>query len=330
MATIRKRGNRFQVQVRRQDRPAISRSFIRLNDAKEWARTIETEADRQGLVADRAPLRRLTLGDVLIRYRDEVAARQKSAATEIVLLNAFLRHPICLKSLASLAASDFSRYRDERLTVVAPTTVKREFNTVRRMFNVARDDWGLPLAENPVSRVRLVALDNRRERRLRAGEYERLMASAATRRQPLIAPIIVLAIETAMRRGEMLAMRWDHLDLERGQVTIPHTKTGRPRTIPLTAMAVSTMASLPRTEDRIFPITPNALRLSWSRVVKAAGVEDLHFHDLRHEAISRFFELGLTLPEVAAISGHRDVRMLLRYAHASPEELAKKLERMPG
>lgn len=138
-----------------------------------------------------------------------------------------------------------------------------------------------------------------------------------------------------MRRGELLAMRWGDVNWERNTIRIPVTKNGHPRIIPLTPQGRQLLLEWARrsgheprgfgAERSIFPVRENALRLAWDRLCKRAGITDLHFHDLRHEAISRFFEKGLSVPEVALISGHRDYRMLARYTHMKAEAIAHKL-----
>lgn len=124
------------------------------------------------------------------------------------------------------------------------------------------------------------------------------------------------------------------MDLRRRSVTILESKNGYSRTIPLTSKAVELLHSCrdlggrgDQANDGVFPITANALRLSWERLCRRSGVQDLHFHDLRHEAVSRFFEIGLSVPEVASISGHKDMRMLMRYAHADRKGIDAKLAR---
>ena len=132
-----------------------------------------------------------------------------------------------------------------------------------------------------------------------------------------------------MRRGEMLNMRWRDLSVATRTLRIPITKNGHPRTIPLSSGALATLRTLSdggaSGDERILPITQDAAKMAWKRVVKQAGLADLRFHDLRHEAISRFFEKGLSVPEVALISGHRDPRMLFRYTHPRAEDIAAKL-----
>jgi integrase len=132
-----------------------------------------------------------------------------------------------------------------------------------------------------------------------------------------------------MRRGELLAMRWSDVDLRGRKVKVTRTKNGHPRSVPLTVKATETFTSIEEKGDCVFPITANAARLAWERLKRRAGVTNLRFHDLRHEAISRFFEKGLNVPEVALISGHRDVRMLLRYTHPMNEGILRKLDSSP-
>lgn len=154
-----------------------------------------------------------------------------------------------------------------------------------------------------------------RERRLQPGDEERLLASAYLCRNPLIRVIIELALSTEMRRGELLALRWEDIDWQNRSAVIRDPKNNTARHVPLSKRSLKLLDGIERRGDQIFPISPNAFRLTWERVRRRAMLSDLHFHDLRHEAVSRFFEIGLTAPEVASISGHRDPRMLFRYAH---------------
>lgn len=326
MATIRRRGNKYQVQVRRKGQSPVSRSFLVRKDAETWARQMEVQADRHELPGDRKALGRITLGDLVRRYRETVTPRKRGSEPERIVLTAFLRHPICGKSLSAIRTADFAAYRDQRLAEVTPATLKRQLSPIHNLFEIARDEWRLPLLQNPLDKLSLTVDAGRRERRLRDGEWERLVEAARSRKNPYVLPIIILAVETGMRRGEILGMRWEHFDVERRSLLIPHSKNGHARTIPLTPTAHALLNSIRRDGDNVFPITANAFRLAWERVKKRAGIDDLHFHDLRHEAISRFFELGLTAPEVALISGHRDMRMLFRYTHPTRARIAEKLD----
>jgi integrase len=324
MAAIRKRNDRWQVQVRRKGFDPISRSFLLRADALEWAREIERQADRRELLPNKKQLEAISLRDLVIRYHDTVVKDKKSAEIEGIILKAFLREPICKRKLSDISPKDFATYRDKRLKTISPISLKRQLAPLSHMFQIAIDEWGIPLKENPLDKVKLKAKDQRRERRLRDGEHETLINAARTRSNPLIEKVVVFAIETAMRRGEILDLRWDQVDLKRRSVTILESKNGYSRTIPLTPNAVTLLQSLDRQSDRVFPLTGNALKMAWGRMLEGTGIGDLHFHDLRHEAISRFFEMGLTVPEVASISGHRDTRMLLRYAHSQMSRVYEK------
>lgn len=333
MATIRKHRGKHQVQIRRKGFPTISRSFTNFADAKEWARHMERQADRGELGPDRKVLDTITLAELLSRYLDEVVPTKRHGETDTFALKLVLRHSISKKRLSDLSHIDFTSYRDERLKKVSPATLKRQLTPLRHMFRYAHDEWDIPLRDSPLSKVRLTEADKRRERRLREGELDRLLKAAGKTRNPFILPVVRFALETAMRRSEILALRIRDVDIERCTATIRMSKNGHSRTIPLSSLAVAiletTLAVMSddakASNERIFPITALALRLAWDRLTKRAKIDDLHFHDLRHEAISRFFEKGLTVPEVASISGHRDIRMLLRYAHADKGKLAEKL-----
>ena len=183
------------------------------------------------------------------------------------------------------------------------------------------------LSSNPVDRVKMPPSSPARDRRLEVGEFERLEEAAKQTKNPHIWPVIVFAIETGMRRGEILGLRWEHVDLDRRIVYLPLTKNGRSREVPLSAKAAEVLAKQHQRNDAESPfsVTPNGFRLAWEKLRRRAGLSDLRFHDFRHEAISRFFELGLNIPEVAVISGHRDPRMLFRYTHLRAEELVDRL-----
>ena len=325
MATIRKRTNRWQVQVRRKGLRSINHSFHTYKDAEAWARHMEVQADRSVLPPDLKALERLTLGELVLRYRETITPIKPSAATERIVLAAFHRHPICSKIVSELRTADFVAYRDERLRKVKPSTVSRQLTIIHHLFEVARKEWALPFQTNPLTDLSVQGSDQRRERRLRAGELDRLLIAAKASRNPVLVPIILFALVTAMRRGEILAMRWVHIDRSSQSLLIPETKNGHSRTIPLIPEAFQLLDLISKTDDRVFPISANCLRLSWERLRKLAGLVDLHFHDLRHEAISRFFEAGLSVPEVALISGHRDVRMLFRYTHPMRTQILSKL-----
>jgi len=325
MATIRKRNGKWQVQVRILGGRPTTRTFHRRQDADRWALDTEAQIQRGTLGVGIEDLRRTTLVDLISRYRDAVTPRKRGRKNETIMLNALLRQPFARNSLANLTAKHFSQYRDDRLETVKPATINRELTALSHIYTTARSEWGLPM-ENPIKGIARAKGEFARNRRLREGELDKLLGATQKFRKPHLRQAIEFAIETGMRRGEILSSRWEHLDEGARTLTIPTTKTGRPRTIPLSSRALAILSSqrVAKTE-RPFPLTVNAFALSWKRLIEHSKLQDLHFHDLRHEAVSRFFEMGLTVPEVALISGHRDPRMLFRYTHLRAEDVVAKL-----
>jgi integrase len=198
---------------------------------------------------------------------------------------------------------------------------------------VAANDWGIPVPGNPVKMITLPKSDKARTRRLEAGEEQRLLIGANDQLQR----IITLALETGMRRGEILSIKKSHINYSKSVLLIPSTKTNEPRTVPLSSAAIASLREQMRASQRhsgkVFALTDTPLFTYTARGVSGAflklcrkvKIDDLHFHDLRHEATSRFFEKGLNPVEVATITGHKDTRMLMRYTHLRAEDLVRRL-----
>jgi len=325
MATIRKRGSSWQVQVRREGHPPMSKSFPTKGEAAAWARGIEAQLDRAELLPNIRDLCKLTVADLLTRYENEVTPTKRGEKAERSRLQTLRRHTISQVRLSDLSGASAVRYRDDRLKQVQSASVRRELVVLRHVFEVAKSEWNIPLASNPVRSIKLPKDSKPRERRLEDGEASKLFDAISKRSAWYVRPFLALAIETGMRRGELLSIRWRYVDLQKRTLKVQQTKNGDARTVPLTPRAVEVLSSLEKIGDKVFPIKANAVRLAWERLRAKAGLEDIRFHDLRHEAVSRFFEYGLSTTEVASISGHKDIRMLFRYTHLKPENIAEKL-----
>lgn len=326
MATFRKRRGKWQVQIRRQGQPPLSRTFVLQADASAWARLIEAKQDRGDGVVDTRPLRSTTIDALLERYLTTVTVRKRGADIEAIRIKCLRRTELARLSLAAATPDRFAAYRDRRLAEVSSATVRKEMALLRHLFRIARQEWNLPLAVNPLADLQAPAPAKARTRRLSPEESERLTVALKGLRSRTMRALIQFALETGMRRSELAKCRWTHIDCSARTLLIPNTKTDIARTIPLSSAALATLDALGRNADGlIFPVTTNAIKLAWQRVRNWARMPDFRFHDLRHEAISRFFEHGLSVPEVALISGHRDVRMLMRYTHLKAETVAAKL-----
>ena len=326
MATIRKRGSKWQVQVRRNGQAAVSRSFNSNRDARAWGRQMETLADTGKLDKVHQTTAKRTVKDLLTRYLEEVSVQKKGHGRETYTINALLREDFADQTINEVTPSVFAAYRDRRLGEIKGTTIRRNLGIIQHAFDIAVREWGWPIKINPVRSIRKPDTSNSRDRRLLQGEEGQILRECRVCKNPWITPCVQLAIETAMRRSEILRMAWVDINWDKRTLLIPETKNGHPRTIPLTAEAVDLLKRLPRNIDgRVIPISANCLRMAWGRALRRAGITGLRFHDLRHEAITRFFERGLSVPEVALISGHRDYRMLARYTHLRAEDVGKKL-----
>ena len=153
MPTIRRRGNKHQVQIRRLGVCSLSRSFHALKDAQAWARHMEVQADRRDLPADPRVLQEMTLGQIVVRYRDQVTPLKRTCRNERIALNAFLLHPICRRLLSEIKRADFAAYRDERLRAIKPSSLKRSLVPIHHAYELAKTEWGLPIRENPVFKL---------------------------------------------------------------------------------------------------------------------------------------------------------------------------------
>lgn len=330
MATITKRKRGFCVQIRRKGYAPISRTFATKRDAQEWA--LEEERKRSSPRVKHLLLdpRKITLREVLTRYLSDITPTKISHDTEHYRIAKIVRAPIADLSLFDLTPSVIAKFRDERLLVVKAATVCRELHLIKQSLNIAKREWGYDLAENPVDMVKYPKIRNARNRRVTDREIDDLIeALEAIDRHDIIA-VIRFALETAMRRGEILTLEWRHVDLQRRTAHLPRTKNGYARTVPLTNGAMEILLKMDRTSGNklVFNVSSDALKMCWRRIIFKTELDDLHFHDFRHEAISRLFEMGLSMPEVALISGHRDPRMLMRYTHLVPFQLAQKLAGM--
>jgi len=327
MPSIRKRNQKWQVQIRRKGSTPVTRTFTRKSDAEHWARSMEARADRHDLPHDVQELKRISVANLLVRYRDTVVERKRCRVVERSIINVMMRAPFAHVMLSELSPTLLSEYRDARLAIVAPVTINRELGLLSHAFNIARTEWGIPLASNPVAGIRRPSVGPKRDRRLLSGEFRALMVAARQCRNHHIRPLVMLAILTAMRQGELLRIQRADIDFGLRTLHIPLTKNGEPRTIPLSKRACQVLHYLNARSDnvRLFPISTESVKNAWQRLIRRAEISGLHFHDLRHEAVSRFFERGLSLPEVALISGHKDPRMLFRYTHLKAEHVARKL-----
>lgn len=340
MATFRKRSGKWQVRIQRTGLPDVSKTFLLKSDAEAWARTLESEIDR-GVYIDRSQAERTTLADILKRYMDEVSVKKRGGDTERIRIRKLINdESIARYKATALSGQLLSRWRDKRLLEVSGSTVNRELTILSHAINVARKEWGIHI-QNPIELIQRPRQNRARERRLSAQEETDLFVQLAQGQRtckgtyskggshnPNLLPIVQIALETGMRMSEVVSLQWELVNLEVRTATLPLTKNGEKRVIPLSQKAVAVLAAL-KPEHPVGAVflgtTTEAVKRGFSRACVRAGIVDLHFHDLRHEATSRLFEKGLNLMEVASITGHKSLSMLKRYTHLKAEDIALKL-----
>ena len=329
MATIRKLRGRWQAQVRRRGTKPRCKSFDTKQEAEKWARDLEGQVDRFGAAPDTKILERTTLEQLLERYQREISPTKRGSVQEIQRIDVLRRHDLAYRTLIGLSQQDIASFRDERLQSVAPSTTVRELAILSHVLEVAIRDWGLPLAKNVVKLVRRPVIRNERSRRLSGDEEHRLLDGCDGGQTPYLKTLLILAIETGMRRGELLGLQWADISHNRRVITLAMTKNGSGREVPLSTRAFVALMDWKGHaqvgQSTIFPMTPGALEQTWRRLLVRVGIKGLRFHDLRHEGVSRLFERGLNMIEVSSISGHKELRMLKRYTHLSADDLVARL-----
>lgn len=335
MATFRKRATQWEAQVRRNGWPTQSKTFPKKSEAIRWAAVIESEMTRRTFV-DPARLKSLTLGDLFRRYAEEISPTKKSQREEQIRLGAFLRDPLSETRLVDLTGRRLAIWRDQRLTKVSGSTVNRDLNLISHVCNIARKEWDIAVG-NPIADIRRPKQNRGRTRRLSLAEQERLIKALTPSpragtgvftgpQNPWMVPLVLLALETAMRRSELLAMQWDQVCLPECYARLLETKNGTSRDVPLSSTARKILEQLPRDPSgQVFPVSPNAVKLAFTRATKRAGIPDLHFHDLRHEATTRLSDKLENILELSAVTGHKTLSMLKRYYHPKASALAAKL-----
>jgi integrase len=325
MATIRQRGKRWQAIVKRKGYPTQAKSFALKADALKWARMHERKQDT-GEWLDRTEANQTTFSELCERYKLKVSKGKRGADIEAYRLAALQRSALAPFAVSAITGRVIAQWRDKRLESVSGSSVAREMELLSHIFAVAIREWGFGLSQNPVSFVRKPKRADARDRTLSDDERAALLSACDQCRNIWIRPVVVFALETAARRGEILSLTWGAIDLNKRTAKVSG-KTGR-RVIPLSPVAVNLLKCLARNLDRqspVFPVTVDALKHAFVRAVNRAGLYNFTFHDLRHDALTRLARLGLSVLELRAISGHTTANMLQRYVKIEATELAKKL-----
>ncbi len=325
MATFRKRSGSWQALVKKKGFGQIGRTFDTKAEAESWAKIVEAEMVR-GVFFSRKEAESTTLSDALDRYEREISSIKKGHLQEKKRIRSWKTHPLAKRFLATIQGKDIAAWRDARIkSGSSANTVRLDLAVISHLFEIARKEWGMEGLHNPVKAIRMPSPPAGRDRRLQPGELEMLLESSSEEMNH----VIRFALETAMRRGELAGMTWEMVDLKKRTVTLPETKNGQKRIVPLSSVSVAILKErigTRRLDGKVWDIGPDAISQDFAKACRKAGISGLHFHDLRHEATSRLFEKGFDTMEVRTITGHKTLQMLARYTHLRAEDLVERMK----
>lgn len=305
-----------------------TKTFDRRPAAAAWIARREEELRQPGAL-ERAARSGDTLADAIDRYTEK--SLKQIGRTKAQVLAAVKTYPIAGMAAASIQAQDIVNFADELSRTRKPQTVGNYLSHLSSVFAIARPAWGIGLdyqamkdAQAVLKRLGTVKASDRKERRPTLGELDALLTLYADReRRTLMAPmthIILFALFSTRRQDEICRIRWDDLDEDGSRILVrdmknPGEKFGNDVWCDLPPEALAAIRCMPKVRDEIFPYNAGSISASFTRACKLLDIEDMDFHRLRHEGVSRLFEMGKGIPQVAAVSGHRSWSSLKRYAH---------------
>lgn len=276
-----------------------------------------------------------TLAEAFEQYRLRVSILKKGYAQEVYRIRQISRSFLGTMRPREITSVEAARYRDMRLQMTNPktnrllssATVRLELALLSNFFDIAKVEWGI-CDDNPISKIRKPKIPPGRDRRLTVREERQILRYAYKHINPELYSIVVVALETAMRQGEILKLRWENIRLKEQIAHLPDTKNGSKRDVPLSIKARDALIRLGvKSSGPVVTYTSNGVKATWRVMMKRLAIQDLHFHDLRHEATSRFFELdNMDVMEISTITGHKSLAMLKRYTHLKAQRLVHKLE----
>jgi|TARA_B100000959_G_C14876235_1_gene580535 integrase len=336
MGTIRKRkskrGNVYYAEVRQKNSKSIGKTFLKRTNATRWIKEVEYQLDKQTYV-DFRETARLTLGDLLKRYRDQITPKKKSGECETFKLNLMLRHKIAKKRLLDLRTKDVLDFKNEikindgKYYPRAASTINKYVHYVYTVWETAKLEWDITLPHlNPASLVKKEKVNDKIDRILTIDEYQNLLEACSKSNLSFLFDMTEFAYITAMRFGEITKLKTIDVDFTNRLAKLRDTKNGEDRIVPLTNRALE-IANKYRFKDKLFKIHRDKFRHYFEQACKRADVKNFRFHDLRACAITNLFLDGWSIAEVSVVSGHKTWSELKRYTRIQPTDLVKKINK---
>lgn len=334
MASISQRGRAWRVHIRRAGK-SLSATFDSKTEAQDWATMAEAAVLEGKHPRRQRPVHGPTIARLFSRYAAEISPTKRGERWERLRLHALVRdYPVFSLPIVEFDAAALCSWRDERLLTVSAPALNRELNLLSAVFTRAIKEWRIGLLVNPVRnvmrprnppcRTRRVSVE---ERAAIAAELKWDLKSQPRTPQQWTAFAFYLALETAMRRGEIVGLTWGNVYLEGQCAHLPVTKNGESRDVPLSSRAIALLRLLtPGTvSERVVPISGGIMNLAFIRAKAKIGLSDLHFHDSRREAATVFSERLSNVLELAAVTGHKSLQSLRVYYKPKAQDLATKL-----
>lgn len=349
MGTIQERTGRdgkktYSVQIRLKGAPIQRATFKRITDARRWEQ--QTEADiRAGRHFKTSEAKKHTFAEFIGKYiSDVIPIKKKSEKAQKPQL-LWWKHQLGPYLLSDITPAIIVEQRDKLLKGVtkkgtqrSPATVVRYLAALSHAFTICINEWGW-LEDSPMRKVKKPKEPRGRVRFLNDDERSRLLSACKESSNPMLYIVVVIALSTGMRQAEIMNLKWQDLDFDREQAVLHETKNGERRTVPIKGMCLDLLREYAQTRCNftglLFPSTlphqahkPIDLRFSWEQALKAAKVKDFRFHDLRHCAASYLLMSGASLGELSSLLGHKDIKMVKRYAHLSDDHASKVVATM--
>jgi integrase len=324
MASIRKYKGKWRVQVRTKGESA-SASFETRHEALSWSLKKEQEFGKGGGV-----VKGITFGKAMLRYAREESVGKKGARWEMIRLESLARDSLGDHTMANLTRQNVQDWITRREKEVSGSTVNRELNLLAAVIKTSRFKWNY-LRDNVLDGIVRPKNNPHRDRRVTEKEIQIILTALDYDEQkPVqktlqkIAVAFLFAIETAMRYSEIFRLEWDRVFLDKFYVRLVETKNGTKRDVPLSARAVELLRKLERKDGRVFDVSEKSAEVLFRKAVKRTGIDNLHFHDTRHEATTRLAE-KLSVLELSRVTGHKDLKSLRIYYNPDVEDLAAKI-----
>lgn len=324
MATFSKRGDKWLAEVRIKKKRA-SKTFATKLEARAWAVDKEKEFSR-----DKKIIEGKTLGDAYLKYAEEISPSHKGARWEIIRLGKLAKQPLADITLMSLTYEDIEEWVISSCKGLSANSIRREFSMISAVLSVAQRDWKW-IDHNPSKMVRLPKKSPPRDRRISEIEISKILDALdyqsdqrADKPRQELAVAFLLAIETAMRMGEIYELEWGRINLEQKFLTLLETKNGTKRDVPLSSRAIALLEQRKSNSGYVFSANKIAAGAMFRKVLKECNISDLRFHDTRHEGLTRLAR-KLDVLDLARMVGHKDPRSLMIYYNATASEIADRL-----